>query len=120
MSWLAKNVEFKPIESMPGGSLKILRENPATGIIKLSARAMEPTNHHTFGHEIVIMSGRIMLWNLSTKQEFELEIGVFLFTPAGNVHRVKDLADSEVFVRREGEKDIFMDEDLETAKREAS
>ena len=42
--------------------------------------------------------------------------GDFLFTPAGDVHRVKYFEDTEFFIRWDGHWDIFLDEDLDTAR----
>ena len=42
----------------------------------------------------------------------------YLFTPAGDVHRVKYYEDTEFFIKWDGHWDMFFDEDLETAKSE--
>ncbi|KAK9139855.1 hypothetical protein Scep_009536 [Stephania cephalantha] len=115
---LAENGEFASIEGAQGGTIKILRKNPTFAIIRLSAGGVEPAHHHTFGHEVVLMSGRIKLWDLSIEKELDLKTGDYLFTSAWNVHWVKSFEESELFIRWEGEMDTFRDEDLETAKQE--
>ena len=59
--------------------------------------------------------GKKKVWNLTKKESYGLVDGDFLFTPAGDVHRVKYLEDTEFFIRWDGHWDIFLDEDLETA-----
>ena len=72
--------------------------------------------HHTFGHDLVAMEGKKSVWNLSKKERYDLGVGDFLFTPTGDVHRVKYYEDTEFFIRWDGKWDMFFDEDLETAK----
>ncbi|KAK9161041.1 hypothetical protein Syun_007382 [Stephania yunnanensis] len=115
---LAENGEFASIEGVQGGTIKILRKNHTSAIIRLSAGGVEPAHHHTFGQEVVLMSGRIKLWDSSIEKELDLKTGDYLFTSAWNVHRVKSFEESELFIRWEGEMDTFRDEDLETAKQE--
>lgn len=62
------------------------------------------------------MQGKKKVWNLTKKESYDLEDGDFLFTPAGDVHRVKYFTDTEFFIRWDGDWDIFLDEDLEAAK----
>ncbi|KAK9139861.1 hypothetical protein Scep_009542 [Stephania cephalantha] len=115
---LAKHREFTPVEIMPGGVMKIVRESPTSAIVRFKAGSVEPAHHHTFGHDLVVMSGRKRVWNLSKRESFDLESGDFLFTPGGDVHRVKYFEDTEFFIRWDGKWDIFLDEDLETAHKE--
>ncbi|KAK9137340.1 hypothetical protein Sjap_007934 [Stephania japonica] len=115
---LAKRREFTPVEIMPGGAMKIVRESPTSAVVRFRGGSVEPAHHHTFGHDLVVMSGRKRVWNLSKRESFDLESGDFLFTPAGDVHRVKYFEDTEFFIRWDGKWDIFLDEDLETAHRE--
>lgn len=113
---LAKNMEFVPVEIMPGGMMKIVRESPTSAIVKFKAGSVEPAHHHTFGHDLVVMKGSKRVWNLTKKEKYDLTVGDFLFTPAGDVHRVKYFEDTEFFIRWDGHWDIFLDEDLHTAK----
>lgn len=113
---LAKDREFKPVDIMPGGSMKIVRESPTSAIVRFKAGSVEPAHHHTFGHDLIVLKGKKKVWNLSKKESYDLGVGDFLFTPAGDVHRVKYFEDSEFFIRWDGHWDIFLDEDLEAAK----
>ena len=96
--------------------MKILRETPTSAIVRFKAGSVEPAHHHTFGHDLVVMEGKKSVWNLSKKERYDLGVGDFLFTPAGDVHRVKYYEDTEFFIRWDGKWDMFFDEDLETAK----
>ncbi|XP_043718355.1 DNA damage-repair/toleration protein DRT102 [Telopea speciosissima] len=113
---LAKNREFSPVEIMPGGSMKIVRESPTSAIVRFKAGSVEPAHHHTFGHDLVVMKGSKRVWNMSKGEKYDLGVGDFLFTPAGDVHRVKYFEDTEFFIRWDGHWDIFLDEELDAAK----
>ncbi|XAR63623.1 Ribose-5-phosphate isomerase [Bertholletia excelsa] len=112
---LAKNREFTPVEVMPGGSMKIVRETPTSAIVRFKAGSVEPAHHHTFGHDLVVLKGSKRVWNLTKKEKYDLVVGDFLFTPAGDVHRVKYFEDTEFFIRWDGHWDLFLDEDLAAA-----
>ncbi|KAK2978443.1 hypothetical protein RJ640_023602 [Escallonia rubra] len=112
---LAKGREFAAINSIPGGYMKIVRETPTSAIVRFKAGSVEPAHHHTFGHDLVVMKGRKKVWNLSKGESWELEVGDFLFTPAGDKHRVKYLEDTEFFIKWDGRWDLLMDEDLDAA-----
>ncbi|XP_019056744.1 PREDICTED: DNA-damage-repair/toleration protein DRT102 [Tarenaya hassleriana] len=114
---LAKNREFTPVEIMPGGSMKIVRESPTAAVVRFKAGSVEPAHHHTFGHDLVVLKGKKSVWNLSKKERYDLVDGDYLFTPAGDIHRVKYHEDTEFFITWDGHWDIFLDEDLETAKK---
>ncbi|KAM0845343.1 hypothetical protein ACQ4PT_056440 [Festuca glaucescens] len=61
--------------------------------------------------------GKKKVWNLTKKETYDLVDGDFLFTPAGDVHRVMYLEDTEeFFIRWDGHWDIFLEEDQETAR----
>ncbi|KAE8729698.1 DRT102 protein [Hibiscus syriacus] len=113
---LVKNRELNPIDIIPGGSMKILRESPTSAIVRFKAGSVEPAHHHTFGHCLVVMEGEKSVWNLSKKERYDLGVGDYLFTPAGDVHRVKYHEDTRFFIKWDGKWDMFFDEDLETAK----
>ncbi|XP_022719188.1 DNA damage-repair/toleration protein DRT102-like [Durio zibethinus] len=113
---LVKNRELNPIDIIPGGSMKILRESPTSAIVRFKAGSVEPAHHHTFGHCLVVMEGKKSVWNLSKEERYDLGVGDYLFTPAGDVHRVKYYEDTEFFIKWDGKWDMFFDEDLETAK----
>lgn len=112
---LSAGREFSPVEIMPGASMKIVRETPTSAVVRFTAGSIEPAHHHTHGHDVVVMKGRKIVWNLTKTERFELGVGDFLFTPAGDVHRVKYLEDTEFFIRWDGGWDIELDEDLATA-----
>ncbi|KAK3019456.1 hypothetical protein RJ639_005140 [Escallonia herrerae] len=112
---LAKGREFAAINLMPGGYMKIVRETPTSAIVRFKAGSVEPAHHHTFGYDLVVMKGRKKVWNLSKGESWELEVGDFLFTPAGDKHRAKYLEDTEFFIKWDGRWDLLMDEDLDAA-----
>jgi mannose-6-phosphate isomerase-like protein (cupin superfamily) len=107
--------EFTPVEIMPGGSMKILRETPTSAILRFKAGSVEPAHHHTFGHDLVVMKGSKCVWNLTKQEKYNLGVGDYLFTPAGDVHRVKYFEDTEFFIKWDGHWDLFLDEDIATA-----
>lgn len=112
---LRKGLEFEPVAIMPGAEMKIVRESPTSAVVKFVAGSVEPAHHHTFGHDVVVMKGRKKVWNLDRNESYELVEGDYLFTPAGEKHRVKYFVDTEFFIRWDGDWDIFLDEDLEAA-----
>ncbi|KAL2242597.1 DNA damage-repair/toleration protein DRT102 [Sesamum indicum] len=107
--------EFTPVDVMPGGSMKILRETPTSAIVRFKAGSVEPAHHHTFGHDLVVTKGRKCVWNLTKKEKYDLGVGDYLFTPAGDVHRVKYFEDTEFFIKWDGHWDLFLDEDVAAA-----
>ncbi|KAI3523518.1 hypothetical protein L1887_01706 [Cichorium endivia] len=115
---VAAGRDFTPVEIIPGGSMKIVRDLPTSAIVRFTAGSIEPAHHHTHGHDILVMKGRKVVWNLTKSEKFELGVGDFLFTPAEDVHRVKYLEDTEFFIRWDGGWDIKLDEDLATAASE--
>ncbi|KAG0592214.1 hypothetical protein M758_1G188400 [Ceratodon purpureus] len=113
---LASAREFEDVSIMPGGSWKIVREDPTSAVVRFKAGSVEPAHHHTFGHDLIVTYGKKTVWNLTTKEQFDLKSGDFLYTPAGDVHRVQYHEDTEFFIRWDGHWDILLDEDIETAK----
>ncbi|KAK2632288.1 hypothetical protein EUGRSUZ_L01763 [Eucalyptus grandis] len=114
---LVKRRELNPIDMIPGGSMKILRETPTSAIVRFKAGSVEPAHHHTFGHDLVVLEGKKSVWNLTKKERYDLVVGDYLFTPAGDVHRVQYHEETEFFIKWDGHWDMFFDEDLETAKK---
>ncbi|XP_073002120.1 DNA damage-repair/toleration protein DRT102 [Typha latifolia] len=112
---LRKGMDFEPVGIMPGGEMRIVRESPTSAYVRFKAGSVEPAHHHTFGHDLAVIKGKKKVWNLSKKESYELTDGDFLFTPAGDVHRVKYFEDTEFFIRWDGRWDIFLDEDLDAA-----
>ncbi|KAJ4831146.1 hypothetical protein Tsubulata_000683 [Turnera subulata] len=115
---LVKDRSLEPIDIIPGGSMKILRESPTSAIVSFKAGSVEPAHHHTFGHDLVVIKGRKKVWNLSKKTAYELGPGDYLFTPAPDVHRVQYFEDTEFFIKWEGKWDLMFDEELDKAKQE--
>lgn len=113
---LVKNRELNPIDLIPGGSMKILRETPTSAFVRFKAGSVEPAHHHTFGHDLVVIEGKKSVWNLTKEERYDLTVGDYLFTPPGDVHRVKYYQDTEFFIKWDGHWDMFFDEDLQTAK----
>lgn len=112
---LAASRTFEPVTIMPGGSMMIVREDPTSAIVRFKAGSLEPAHHHTFGHDLIVMSGKKRVWNLSKNQVYDLGPGDFLYTPAGDLHRVQYITDTEFFIKWDGHWDIFLDEDLSQA-----
>ncbi|KAI5676983.1 hypothetical protein M9H77_07933 [Catharanthus roseus] len=108
--------EFEPVAIMPGASMKIIRETPTSAIVRFKAGSMEPAHHHTFGHDLVVIKGSKTVWNLTKGTKYDLVAGDYLFTPAGDVHRVTYIEDTEFFIKWDGLWDLFLDEDLDAAK----
>lgn len=112
---LRKSMTFEPVDIMPGGEMRIVRDSPTSAYVRFKAGSVEPAHHHTFGHDLVVITGKKTVWNLTKKESYDLADGDFLFTPAGDVHRVKYFEDTEFFIRWDGKWDIFLDEDLAAA-----
>ncbi|KAG8373208.1 hypothetical protein BUALT_Bualt12G0147100 [Buddleja alternifolia] len=100
--------EFTPVDVMPGGCMKILRETPTSAIVRFKAGSVEPAHHHSFGHDLVVTKGSKCVWNLSKGEKYDLGVGDYLFTPAGDVHRVKYFEDTEFFIKWDGHWDLFL------------
>uniref|UniRef100_A0A0D9V1T2 Cupin type-2 domain-containing protein n=1 Tax=Leersia perrieri TaxID=77586 RepID=A0A0D9V1T2_9ORYZ len=113
---LRKGMEFEPVGIMPGGEMRIVRESPTSAYVRFKAGSVEPAHHHTFGHDLVVIKGKKKVWNLTKEESYDLVDGDFLFTPAGDVHRVKYFEDTEFFIRWDGQWDIFLDEGLDAAR----
>ncbi|XP_059436055.1 DNA damage-repair/toleration protein DRT102-like [Corylus avellana] len=111
-----KDMEFSPIDTIPGGSMKILRESPTSAIVRFKAGSEEPAHHHTFGHEQVVLEGKKIVWNITKEERYDLGVGDYLFTPAGDVHRVKYYEYTECFITCDGKWDmIFVNQAAKTA-----
>nr|GFB14414.1 DNA damage-repair/toleration protein DRT102 [Tanacetum cinerariifolium] len=82
-----------------------VRENPTSVIVRFAGGSVEPAHYHTHGHDVVVIKGEIG-WNSSKSERFELGIGDYLFTPGGDVHRVKYLEGTEMVIRRDRVWDI--------------
>ncbi|KAK3441802.1 hypothetical protein EUGRSUZ_B01712 [Eucalyptus grandis] len=98
-----------PFKMIPGGSVKIIQENPTSATVKFKAQSVEPAHHHTSGHEQLVLKGKMSVWNLSKKKRYDLVAGNYLFTPGGHVHMVKYHEDTKFFVKWHGHCDMFFD-----------
>ncbi|GER41692.1 DNA-damage-repair/toleration protein [Striga asiatica] len=107
--------EFTALEGMPGGSIKLMREMPTSALTRCKAGSLEPGHHHTFGHDAVVIKGRLTVWNLTKGEKYDLGPGDYWFTPARDVHRVKYYEDTELFIKWDGLWDFFIDEDRDAA-----
>ncbi|WJX21777.1 hypothetical protein P8452_11165 [Trifolium repens] len=112
---LVKNRELNPIDLLPGGSMKIVRESPTSALVRFKAGSEEPAHHHTFGHDLVVIKGKKSVWNVTKGERYDLTVGDYLFIPAGDVHRVKYYEDTELFIKWDGHWDMFFDEDVDAA-----
>ncbi|CAN4108628.1 unnamed protein product [Withania somnifera] len=99
LCYLVNGRDFEAVDIMPGA------------FVRFTAGSVEPAHHHTFGHDLVVLKGSKRVWNLSKKEKYDLGVGDYLFTPAGDVHRVKYFEDTEFFIKWEGRWDLLLDED---------
>ncbi|KAK2632028.1 hypothetical protein EUGRSUZ_L02099, partial [Eucalyptus grandis] len=95
---LVKRRELNPIDMIPRGSMKILRETPTSAIVRFKAGSVEPAHHHTFGHDLVVLEGKKSVWNLTKKGEVRPGGRDYLFTPGRDVHRVQYHEETEFFI----------------------
>lgn len=97
--------------------MSIVRESPTAAIVKFKTGSIELAHHHTFGHDLIVVSGSKRVWNLTKNQCFDLGPGDYLCTPVPDVHvhRVQFFMDTEFFNKWDGHWDIFMDEDFPTS-----
>ncbi|XP_058774639.1 DNA damage-repair/toleration protein DRT102-like [Vicia villosa] len=112
---LVKNRMLEPVDLIPGGSMKIVRESPTSAFVRFTAGSVEPAHHHTFAHDLVVIEGKKSVWNVTKDERYDLTIGDYLSIPGGDVHRVKYHEETEFFVKWDGQFDIFFNEDLDAA-----
>ncbi|CAI0384169.1 unnamed protein product [Linum tenue] len=89
---------------------------PKIGAASASAAAEEKLAPCALCCLLLVMKGSKRVWNLTKEAKYDLVAGDYLFTPAGDVHRVKYFEDTEFFIKWEGKWDIFFDEEMEAAK----
>ena len=53
--------------------------------MRFKAGSVEPAHHHTHGHDVVVISGRKTVENLTTGKAYELEKGSYLYTAVRGV-----------------------------------
>ncbi|KAL3750336.1 hypothetical protein ACJRO7_011348 [Eucalyptus globulus] len=51
-----------PFEMIPGGPVKIISQNPVSAIMRFEDGIVEPPHHHTFGHDQVVLKGKMSVW----------------------------------------------------------
>lgn len=71
---------------------------------------MEPAHHHTHGHDVFVISGEKTVENLTRGESFELQPGSYLYTAAGERHRVRYHTDVEFLICCDGRFDVTWDE----------
>ncbi|KAL7183158.1 hypothetical protein ACSBR1_041772 [Camellia fascicularis] len=67
--------------------------------MRFKTGSVESAHHQTFGHDLVVLKGSKRVWILSKKENYDLGVGDFLFTPARDVHWVKYFEDTEFFIK---------------------
>ncbi|CAG8736930.1 5669_t:CDS:2, partial [Rhizophagus irregularis] len=50
--------------------------------------SMEPSHHHTHGHDVFVIRGHKTVKNLTTGIDYDLRPGGYLYTPASQIHQV--------------------------------
>jgi len=82
-----KDLEWEPMEDIPGISSKMLRVDDETGgvtqLLKISAGFIEHRAHHTHGHTVCVVKGEIL--DAKTK-DVVLPAGGYWYAPSGDVH----------------------------------
>lgn len=101
---------FQAVEGVRGAEWVQLRQNPTRALVKFKAGAIEPVHHHTFGHDVVVLSGSKRVENVTRGESYELKKDSYLYTPAGEQHRVVYHEDTEFLIVCDGAFDVFWDE----------
>jgi len=82
-----RDLEWEPMEGIPGLSSKTLRVDDKTGgvsqLVKIIPGFIEPRAHHTHGHTVCVVRGEIL--DAKTKAVFVPE-GGYWYAPGGDVH----------------------------------
>jgi len=90
-----EEIPWQPVEGVEGAKWKVLRKDGETGaitaLVQFPAGAVENPHHHTRGHMIYIINGAKVVENMTAKKEYTLSEGMYLYTPAQNVHRIRYL-----------------------------
>eukprot|EP00271_Cylindrocystis_brebissonii_P010094 TRINITY_DN26192_c0_g1_i1.p1 TRINITY_DN26192_c0_g1~~TRINITY_DN26192_c0_g1_i1.p1 ORF type:complete len:342 (+),score=41.15 TRINITY_DN26192_c0_g1_i1:73-1026(+) len=116
---LASEREFSDMEKIPGCKWQVLHKNPTAAVVRFAAGASEPVHHHTFGHNVFVSQGNKVVYNVSKGVSHELGPGDYLYTPAGDKHRVEYLTNCDFFISWDGPADIILD-DVEPATKEGA
>jgi quercetin dioxygenase-like cupin family protein len=106
---------WEEVPGVKGAEWKVFQTDPRTGgvqaLVKFPAGAMEPPHHHTYGHWIYVQEGAKVVENLTQGKRFILSNGMYLYTPAPDVHRVTYLSRCTFLFVSDGPFDFFWDSD---------
>ena len=112
-----------PWEGVPGvdgANWKVLQNDPRTGgvqaLVQFPEGAIEPPHHHTHGHWIYVQDGAKVVENLTRGTRYVLSNGMYLYTPAPDVHRVTYLSRCSFLFVSDGPFDIFWDSEDQGVK----
>lgn len=90
-----EEIPWQPVEGVEGAKWKLLRTDPVTGgitaIVQFPASSSEDPHHHTHGHMIYILDGAKIVENITAGKKYTMSTGMYLYTPAGNVHKIQYL-----------------------------
>lgn len=108
-----EELQWQPVEGVAGAKWKLLRTDPKTGaitaVVQFPAGTIEQPHHHTNGHMIYILDGAKVVENLTATKEFTLSEGMYLYTPAGDVHRMRYLTRCTFLFVTDGPFDMVWD-----------
>lgn len=109
---------WQPVEDIPGGKWKPIRTDPENGavtaLVQFDAGVVEKAHHHSKGHMIYVVSGAKVVENLTAEKDYTLSEGMYLYTPAGDVHRIRYLTRCTFLFVTDGPFDILWDEEAST------
>ncbi|CAL1241389.1 cupin domain-containing protein [Candidatus Methylocalor cossyra] len=101
------------VPGVAGAEWQVFQTDPRTqgvqALVKFPAGAVEPPHHHTHGHWIYVQEGAKVVENLTRGTRFVLSNGMYLYTPAPDVHRVTYLSRCTFLFVTDGPFDVFWD-----------
>ncbi|TFJ85655.1 hypothetical protein NSK_003163 [Nannochloropsis salina CCMP1776] len=106
----SSNHPFQPVAGVQGAEWVQTRDAPTRAVVRFNGGSVEPTHHHTHGHDVFVTKGRKRVENLTLGKSFELSAGSYLYTGAGERHRVVYHEDTEFILCCDGRFDVFWDE----------
>lgn len=108
-----EEIPWQPVEGVEGAKWKVIRKDAETGaitaLVQFPAGAVENLHHHTRGHMIYVVNGAKVVENLTAKKEYTLSEGMYLYTPAQNVHRIRYLTRCTFLFVTDGPFDMIWD-----------
>jgi quercetin dioxygenase-like cupin family protein len=114
-----QTTDWAEVPGVAGAEWKVLQEDPHTGgiraLVKFPAGAIEPPHHHTHGHWIYVQDGAKLVENLSRGTRYLLSQGMYLYTPAPDIHRVTYLSRCTFLFVSDGPFDMFWDSEAQGA-----